>query len=215
MTAALVATSASAAEPADLITVKVKGTSINVLPAYVDIIVDDPEGQADILARRRSLPMELKRHHGATPAVMLNKVHYFFFKPEDRNSDIQGHQFRDGDVVYGFELSSSDEAAEFVKRHNLKLHARIASQQGSFSLYRASPGYYVICAVPVRRFTCSMHPQIARKAEGRCPICAMNLILVEAYQPVEQLEAEPTTQRRSRRRTGANAAKKQFGKGER
>ena len=184
ITVAVLATSVCAAGPADLVTVTVKGTSIKMLPTYVDIIVDDPKGQAASMVKRGAVLTEIKKHHDIVTITTLNKVSFHFFKSEDYNSTIKGHGFRVGDVVYAFTLRSPDEVAEFTKRHNLKLLRRIASQDDSLLLlYRASPGYYVICLVPVRRFNCSMHPQIIGKTEGKCPICAMNLMPVEAYEP--------------------------------
>ncbi len=165
-------------QPKDLVLIEIKGTTVDLLPNHIDIITTSPEIEA-----RKLVAAGGKKHEGGFPNnVFFRGILYIFGTPEYWRK-ATGYRFEDGDVLYIYFVASPEERAEFAAKYKLIKVTDLRRKTGySGPLYRASPGYYLYVATPVTTFTCAMHPQIATSAEGKCPICAMELVPTESYE---------------------------------
>jgi hypothetical protein len=116
-----------------LIKFNVVGTSIDIIPDHIDLIVQNPQEQMQLLLKqRRTVKVQIPN------TVNMYGTLITFFKP----SDYPSHSV--GDVIYKFLVESEDEKAQFINKHQLKLHAVREELDGyKLSEYLSQPGYYV------------------------------------------------------------------------
>ncbi len=164
------------ADSVDLVTIRVKGTNIDLLPEVVNVMVSDPVPAAQQLVAKGGSANKGWPHY-----VFYKSVLYIFEQPNSWKT--QGtHKFKDGDVLYTYHAESDAERKAFAKKYKLKAYDQLAEREGSAPLlYLASPGHYVIILVKQTAYTCSMHPGIIKSVDGKCPLCGMDLVAVGVY----------------------------------
>ena len=165
----------SAAE--GLVTVTVKGTSIDSLPLEVDVLVADPAKEVGILLRKGA-----EKFANAPTAVMYRGVRYFFMKSDNWNPGMRGRTLANGDVAYLYRAESPKAEGDFATEYGLKKHAILKTTSGDKTLYVASPGYYVFFLVKREVYVCPMHANVVEKQKGQCPTCGMDLVSTTIYE---------------------------------
>ncbi len=165
-------------EAQNLVSIQVTGTTIDLVPKRIDVITTSPEVEI-----RKIVAAGGKKNKRDVPnAVFFRGILYIFGTPESWNK-ATNHKFEDRDVIYTYFVESRKERAEFMTKYKLTKVTDLKGKTGHSSpLYRASPGYYVLIMAPVTKFTCAMHPQIAKSEPGKCSICSMDLIQVVSYE---------------------------------
>ena len=162
----------------DLVTIQVKGTRIDVLPGYVDVIVADPGRAVD-----QAVKAGAERDDGVSNGLMFRRVQHIFITPKEMNAALAGRKYAAGEVIYGFLVESGEARGRFVKKYALKEEAQVVSREDlKQTLYVASPGYYVMVLAKQRRYLCAMHPKITMPQEGKCSECGLDLILMEVWE---------------------------------
>ena len=126
---------------------RVKGTIINRVPNFVEVITSNPRSAAARLfaAGGRALKEDTRGNGRFT--IFHNEVLHIFHTGADYKTMLAGYTFKDGDIVYKYWLKSESEEKEFVERFGL-LAAKRDCRVGRtpITLYTASPGYFVICS---------------------------------------------------------------------
>ncbi len=172
----------------DLVTVKVKGTSIDMVPTYIDVVVADPEASANELIQRggtKATVRQIEEGNRKVPnTVSLRGSVYIFVTPAEWKATTNA-DFEIGDVVYTFHVDSNAQRDHLVQKHHLTKHLEIQrkNEQTGRPLYMASPKYYVVVYAKTTKFTCAMWctEVIVSDPEQQCPICFMDLFPIEAY----------------------------------
>ncbi len=169
-----------------LVSVKVKGTTIDIVPNHIDVIVANPGKSAKELITLGGTATAVrqleKSNQKVSNVVSFRGILHIFMTPEEWKATTNA-KFETGDVVYTFFFDSLRNRYDFVSKHKLKtvLELKRKNEQTGMPLYVASPKYYVMMMTETAVFTCSMHPQINVSDSGKCPICAMDLIRTKAY----------------------------------
>lgn len=169
-------TSPDSSSEGDFVSVNVRGTDIDVPPNTIDVIVADPPSAVDDLLKRGA-----RRNEGIPHSVYFQGILHLFFTPKDMNHRVAGHVYEEGDVVYYFFLETAIAKQAFVKRYSLKEYTTLTESTPT-TFYVADPRHYIALLVKGNFYTCSMHPHVSLKIEGKCPIDGMNLVPVEGYQ---------------------------------
>jgi len=157
----------------ELVTVRLKGTNIDWVPEFVELVVADPATEMKKLIGRGA-----ERRDKTSNSVFHRGVLYFLSTTQRWNARVKGHKFAGGDVLYFFRFGTPEARTAFLKRFKLRRQAELTDKDGQKTqLYVAGPRCYIILVVPLpAHYTCSMHPKIRTKQEGKCPICGMELI---------------------------------------
>ncbi len=199
----LLAAAPLAAGAGELVTIRVKGTTIDLLPKAINLMASDPKQMAERFVAKGGTRDKGDPHSvfykevlymaerlvakggtinkGIPHSVFYKEVLYIAQQPDSWKTRGK-HSFKDGDVVYFYHSESSAEKATFVKKYKLKVHDTLVEREGSApTLYAASPGYYVIVLVKATGYTCPMHPRIQQEKEGKCGLDSMDLIPFTVY----------------------------------
>ncbi|MCM2373591.1 hypothetical protein [Aporhodopirellula aestuarii] len=145
--ASFVFTSVSNAQQLIEIELKIKGTTIDRVPNFVEVITSNPRAAAAQLFAAGGVNLEEDTRGNGRFTVFHHKVLHVFHTVADYKSMLQGHAFKDGDVVYKYWLGSEAEEKEFVERFGLQVAERNCRVgETPVTLYAASPGYFVICS---------------------------------------------------------------------
>lgn len=129
------------------IEVRVKGTMINRVPNYVEVITSDPRAAAARLFAAGGSSLKEDTRGNGRFTVFHNKVLHIFHTVADYKSMLDGHTFKEGDIVYKYWLNSESEEKEFVERFGLQVAQRDCRVgEKPVTLYSASRGYFVICS---------------------------------------------------------------------
>ncbi len=170
-----------APEAKDLVSIKVRGTIIDLQPKYVDVITVSPQAEARKLVAAGGKRNEGHAHETHDPVFYRGM--FFSFRTPDFWKKSTNYNFEDGDVIYTYLADSSEEKDEFQARYKLAGVTDLTREAAtSFPLYRASARHYVLILTRVSGFTCSMHPQVMKPEAGKCPICRMQLIRAKQYE---------------------------------
>ena len=129
------------------IELKIKGTTINRVPNFVEVITSNPRSAAAKLFAAGGVNLKEDTRGNGRFTVFHNKVLHIFHTVADYKSMLEGHTFKDGDVVYKYWLGSEAQEKEFVERFGLQVAKRDCRVgETPVTLYAAAPGYFVICS---------------------------------------------------------------------
>jgi hypothetical protein len=167
----------SYAPASELVTVTLRGTSIELLPNQVTVYVENPRAEVAEAARRWGIPSDVEDAN----AIIHNAVYYVFKSPEGGKGEGEG-LFQTGDVVYTFLAAgpfSKDDILAMTDRKGLK-ERPIGGEDKV--VYSEQEGFYIMILEKVTKYTCSMHPEVTKEKGGQCPECGMDLIQEELYE---------------------------------
>lgn len=164
----------------NIISIQVKGATIDALPSRVSIITADPAKAVSDLIESGAGERDPFPHH-----AIRHGVPHGFFTPKEWSNLCSSPVFQNGDVIYDYLFDSADEKDAFVRRYGLEKNVEIEYKEANDeikieikdSLYIASPQYYVRCSIKTIMYTCPMHPLEKNvQKPGKCPICEMSLV---------------------------------------
>ncbi len=129
------------------IEIRIKGTIIDRVPNFVEVITANPRSAAARLFAAGGNNLKQDTRGNGRFTVFHNEVLHVFHTVEDYKTMLQGHTLKEGDVVYKYWLDSESDEKEFVERFKLQVAARDCRVGVTpVTLYVASPGYFVICS---------------------------------------------------------------------
>ena len=126
---------------------RVKGTVINRVPNFVEVITSNPRSAAARLFAAGGNNLEEDTRGNGRFTIFHNEVLHIFHTVADYKTMLKGHAFKEGDIVYKYWLDCESEEKEFAERFGLQVAKRDCRVgETPITLYAASPGYFVICS---------------------------------------------------------------------
>ncbi len=147
--------------------VVLRGTTIQRIPQWVDIIAKDPESYLQEFIAQTGA-----RIVGEIPnTVRYCDVVIHFARPEEYPDQ------QVGDAIYMFLLPARKEVQKIICEHNLSGPTILEDAYGfQYARYGADLNHYVIFQIPVAvQYRCQDHPDVVLEDLKECPICGHEL----------------------------------------
>ena len=161
----------------DLVTIKLEGTSIDILPDSVEVFVVNPGEAAEELVKKGGTKIA---EDASQRVVSYRRIEYIFKTPEKTPAG-STQQFKPGDIIYTFNLETQEEAKSFAKRYLLEKKGTIPFGRNTKDLYVAKPGYFVFFPIKTTFYYCPLHPNQESDQEGACPTCGIPFVKTNGY----------------------------------
>lgn len=150
-----------------LLQFKVLGTSIDVMPDHIHIIVSNPRVQTErCLKNRRIFETNLPN------TVKMYGTLVSFHKPSEYPKAVDNIELTNdavGDVMYTFLLESEEEKVSFIEKYKLSTHiTRLGKSGRKYKEYISEPGYYIALQTfceDLGAYTSEEHCDEAKKLE--------------------------------------------------
>lgn len=163
--------------PDDLVSVSLKGTSVNRVPSDITILDSKP-----LEAMEKLEAVGAQRIEDMFPRVEYKGLIYTFKRPEAFRIKEKG-SLSEGDVIYTFLLQSREEKSKLIQNCDLKKIGTLDLEiPNSPEIFLSEPNFYVILIAKYKYFTCSMHPSVRSESKKDCPRCGMELVEMEGYE---------------------------------